>query len=127
MTDMSHTEQLALRRRLARLARFMDSAIRIPIIGKRIGWDALLGLVPGVGDFAGAAISGYILLTAWQLGVPGRGLGRMVANIGFDTLLGTVPVLGDFFDMAYKANERNVAIIEKYVGADDLLESGNER
>ncbi|MBT8144136.1 MAG: DUF4112 domain-containing protein [Gammaproteobacteria bacterium] len=125
MTEVSPTaEQLALRRRLARLARFMDSAFRIPIIGKRIGWDAILGLVPGVGDLAAAGISLYILAAAWQLGVPKSALARMLANIGFETVIGSVPVLGDVFDMAFKANERNVALIEKHVGSgDDLLAS----
>lgn len=113
---ISPAEQLRLQRRLARIAKTMDSSIRIPIIGKRIGWDAVIGLIPGVGDAAGALISSYILLSAWRLGVPKRGLGRMAANIGVETIVGAIPVLGDFFDMAFRANEKNVAVIEKYIG-----------
>lgn len=122
-TPASNAQQLALRRRLARIARLMDSSIRIPVIGKRIGWDAVIGLVPGVGDVAGAAISGYIVLAAAQLGVPKQAIARMLGNIGIETLLGAVPLLGDLFDMAFRANERNVAIIERHLQARD--ETGN--
>lgn len=116
MTAVTDREQqLRMRARLTRLAKLMDSSIRIPVIGKRIGWDAILGLIPGIGDIAGAAISVYIVLAARQLGVPPARLARMVANIGIDSLLGAVPLLGDFFDMAYKSNLMNVAIIEKHL------------
>lgn len=118
-TPAANAEQIALRRRLARIARIMDSSIRVPVIGKRIGWDAVLGLIPGVGDLAGAAISGYIVLAALQLGVPKGGIVRMLGNIGVETLIGAVPVVGDLFDMAFRANERNVAIVEQHLQAQD--------
>lgn len=126
MTDTIPTaEQAALRRRLARIARTMDSSIRIPLIGKRIGWDAVLGLIPGVGDLAGAAISAYIVVAAARLGVPRSGLARMLGNIGIETVIGAVPLLGDLFDMAFRANLRNVAVIEKHLGVQDGVQDGD--
>jgi hypothetical protein len=84
------------------LARVMDDAVRVP--GTRIGFglDALVGLVPGVGDLVGAAMSGYILYVAAQGGEPFSVIGRMLANVAADTLLGAVPVIGDLFDVAWK-------------------------
>ena len=93
----------------------MDSSIRIPVIGKKIGWDAIIGLVPGIGDLAGAVISGYIVVSAAKLGVPRGAQARMVANIGLETLIGAVPLVGDLFDMAFRANLRNVALIERHL------------
>lgn len=101
--------------RLTRLARMMDSSIRIPIIGRRIGWDAIIGLIPGIGDFAGAVISGYIVLGAIRLGAPRGLVARMIGNVGLETLIGAVPVLGDVFDMAFRANLRNVALLDKHL------------
>src|SRR5437868_3389305 len=104
--------------RLARartLARALDSAVGIPGTGMRVGLDPLLGLVPGLGDFAGAALSGYIVLTGIQLGAPRSVVVRMIANVALDTLAGSVPIVGDLFDAGWKANNRNVALIEKHV------------
>ena len=115
MNPVADKDAQKLRRRLAHIARFMDDSIRVPIIGKRIGWDAVLGLIPGAGDVAGALISGYIVVVAWRLGVPAGAVAKMLANIGIETLVGAVPVLGDFFDMAFKANVRNVALLEKHL------------
>lgn len=100
--------------RLQRLARLWDAAVRLPG-GIAIGLDPLVGLVPGIGDAAGALVSGYIVLEAARLGVPGATLVRMLANIGIDALLGAVPVLGDIFDVAWKSNLKNVALIERHL------------
>lgn len=116
MTTSESDDQL--RRRLVRIARLMDSSIRIPIIGKRIGWDAVIGLVPGVGDLAGAVISGYIVVAAVRLGAPGKTVARMAGNVGLEALVGAVPLLGDIFDMAFRANERNVALLEQHLDQD---------
>ena len=101
-------------RRLARTARLLDSSIRLPG-GYRIGWDGIIGLIPGVGDLAGLALSGWILFGAARLGVPRRVLARMGANVGLEALVGTVPVLGDLFDFAFKANERNVRLAQAWL------------
>ena len=97
------------------LARALDSAVRIPGTNIRFGLDALLGLVPGLGDVAGAAMGGYFVLLGSRLGAPKPVLARMVLNVALDTLAGVVPVLGDLFDVTWKANTRNMALLERYV------------
>src|SRR5215212_3013184 len=84
------------------LARVLDSAVRIPGTNIRFGADSLIGLVPGLGDMAGAVLSGYIVLVATRLGAPTPVVARMLLNIGLDTLAGSIPVLGDLFDVAWK-------------------------
>lgn len=99
------------------LARLLDSAIRVPGTGIRFGLDSLLGVIPGLGDAAGAVFSGYLVLLAAQLGVPKPLIARMVANVAIDTVVGGIPVLGDLFDVAWKSNTRNLALLESYIGA----------
>ncbi|MGE5144816.1 MAG: DUF4112 domain-containing protein [Acidobacteriota bacterium] len=101
--------------RLQRLARLWDSAIRIPGTQVRVGLDPLVGLVPGLGDAAGALVAAYIVLEAARCDVPGATLLRMLANVAIDALVGTVPVLGDIFDVAWRANLKNVALIEHHL------------
>ena len=74
-----------------------------------------MGLVPGIGDAAGALVSAYIVLEAVRFDVPGATLLRMLANVAIDALVGTVPVLGDIFDVAWRANLKNVALIEHHL------------
>ncbi|MBL8660752.1 MAG: DUF4112 domain-containing protein [Rhodospirillales bacterium] len=97
-------------RRLERLAELLDDRFRIPGTRWRFGLDSLIGLVPGVGDAAGAIMSAYIIAEAARLGLPKRAVLRMLANLGIDTVLGAVPLAGDLFDVAYKSNRRNVNI-----------------
>ena len=101
--------------RVRALARLLDTAVRVPGTDISLGLDAVLGLVPGLGDVAGAALSGYIVLAAARLGAPKAVVGRMLLNIAADTLIGGVPVLGDLFDVAWKSNARNAALLEQYV------------
>jgi hypothetical protein len=101
-------------KRVRLLSRLLDEQFRIPGTTYRIGLDGLLGLIPGVGDAAGALLSTYILYEAIQLGVPKTTLLRMVANIGIDTVGGAIPVVGDIFDMAWKANKKNAALLHAY-------------
>ncbi|MGK2962437.1 MAG: DUF4112 domain-containing protein, partial [Gemmatimonadaceae bacterium] len=79
------------------------------------GLDALIGLIPGVGDVSGAAMAGYIVLTAARLGLPKAVIGRMVLNLGVDTLVGALPLLGDLFDVGFRANLRNSALLDRYL------------
>lgn len=102
--------------RLRSLSRLLDSSIRIPVIGYRIGLDPLIGLIPGVGDAVMLLPAGYIILEAYRLGVPRPTVARMVANVGLETLFGTVPVLGDLFDATFKANTRNLYLLESHLG-----------
>lgn len=99
-------------RRLRWLAWLLDGSI--PVGPWRIGLDPLVGLIPGLGDWLGAAASGYIVYEAARLGIPGPILLRMVGNILVETLIGIVPLLGDAFDFAWKANLRNLALIDRH-------------
>jgi len=99
------------RRRLLALAQLMDNAFEIPGLKLRIGLDSIIGLIPAAGDAIGAAVSLYIVWEATKLGATKKQLGIMVGNIALDTLVGSVPGLGDVFDIAFKANMRNLAIM----------------
>jgi hypothetical protein len=108
--------------RLARarvLARALDSAIGIPGTSIRVGLDPLIGLIPGLGDVAGAALSGYIVLIGIRLGVSRSVVARMLANIAIDTVGGSLPVLGDLLDAGWKSNNMNVALIERHMASPD--------
>jgi hypothetical protein len=98
---------------LDQLSRWMDGLFRIPGVGWRFGLDALVGLIPGVGDTLSSLVSFYILAAGVRYGVPKVTLLRMGANLGIDYLLGSIPFLGDLFDFAWKANEMNVALIRE--------------
>lgn len=97
------------------IAMLLDSALPVPGTRWRIGLDPLLGLVPGLGDLAGAAMSGHIVLLAARLGAPASVVARMIGHVVLDTLLGAVPVLGDLFDAAWRSNLRNVALLEAWL------------
>jgi hypothetical protein len=103
------------RNRLERLAWFLDNSIPIPGLDARIGLDPLIGLFPGIGDTLGALLSSYILTAASRLGVPKSVLLKMAFNIAVDAMVGAFPLLGDFFDMAWKANYRNVKLLGEYL------------
>jgi hypothetical protein len=100
---------------LRSLARLLDTAVGIPGTNIRFGLDSLIGLVPGLGDFAGAAMSGYIVLASARLGAPTPVLVRMVANVAIDAAVGTVPLLGDLFDVGWKANTKNAALLDRHL------------
>src|SRR5688572_19797325 len=100
--------------RLRRLARWLDAGVRIPGTNIRFGLDPIIGLIPGVGDSSGAAVGGWILLEASRLGVPRTTLLRIAWNIAVDAVIGAVPFLGDLFDVAWKSNLRNVALLERH-------------
>ena len=97
------------------LARLLDSAVKVPGTGIRFGADAVVGLIPGLGDVGGAALAGYLVILAQRLGAPRAVVLRMLANVAVDTIAGTVPLIGDLFDVAYKSNIRNVALLEQAV------------
>jgi hypothetical protein len=98
------------------LARMLDSAVRIPGTQIRVGADSVFGLIPVIGDIAGAALSGYIVLASARLGAPASTIMRMLVNIGIDTLVGSVPILGDMFDVGWRANMRNVELLDSHLG-----------
>lgn len=103
-------------KRLRRLAWLIDGVFKLPGTRFRFGLNSIVGLVPIGGDAVLGALSLYIIYEAAQLGVPGPQLARMLGNVALEVAGGSVPVLGDIFDMALKANLRNLAIIERHVG-----------
>lgn len=110
---------------LRRLSYWLDEGIRIPGTRVRFGLDPIIGLIPGVGDAAGAIMAAAILLEAIRRGVPRSALVRIAANIAIDTAVGAFPVLGDLFDAAWKANKRNLAILERHVAEPSRQVGGN--
>ncbi len=95
-----------------KVAWLMDQAFEIPGTRFRIGVDAIIGLLPVIGDLITTALGGYIVLTAARAGVPKPVLYRMLLNLGVDTILGAIPFVGDVFDAAWKANSRNARLLE---------------
>lgn len=95
------------------LAHLLDSSVRLPG-GFRIGLDGLLGLIPGVGDLIGGALSTWIFYQANRQGAPKSLQLRMILNILIDVILGAIPVVGDLFDFMWKANNRNLALLQRY-------------
>jgi hypothetical protein len=104
-------------RNLDVLSHLLDDFLRIPGTQIRFGLDGIIGLIPGVGDVIGAMASWIIILAAWLRGVPRVTLLRMLANVAIETVVGTVPILGDAFDIAWKANRKNFALLERSVGS----------
>lgn len=99
------------------LARLLDDLVAIPGTSFRIGLDPIIGIVPGVGDLIGAVLSTWILLAAARLGAPGTVLARMAVNVAVDTVVGAVPFAGDLFDAGWKANVRNVRLLEAWLAS----------
>ena len=100
--------------RLNRLAWLLDNSIRVPGTRYHIGLDPLIGLVPGIGDAAGALLSMVIVSEAARLGLPASILARMGFNVALEVLIGSIPIIGDVFDMTWKANARNARLFERY-------------
>jgi hypothetical protein len=96
---------------LRRLAWWLDDAFPIPGTSQRIGFDALIGLVPGVGDTIGALFSTYIIIEAARRGASVWTVARMLGNVAVETVIGAVPILGDLFDVVFKSNQRNIALL----------------
>jgi hypothetical protein len=115
----------ASRDRLNRLAWLLDSSIPIPGTGLSIGIDALIGLFPVLGDLIGVALSGYIILEAHRLGASRAVLARMAFNVAVEGIAGMVPVAGDVFDAAWKANQRNVRLLDAWHARPHKAERGS--
>ncbi len=103
-------------KRLRSLSRLLDSAIPLPG-GYRIGLDGLVGLIPGIGDVAGGVASSYIIIESARLGASTPTLLRMVFNVLLETFVGIIPFVGDLFDFVWKANEKNMDLMEKQLNA----------
>jgi len=112
---------------LRQLAWLLDSQFRVPGTNFRFGLDALVGLVPGFGDLAGASASAIFLFQALRMGAPAAVMARMVSNIATETLIGVIPGVGDLFDAAYKANQRNLRLLERLVAEPELTRRRSRR
>jgi Domain of unknown function (DUF4112) len=99
---------------LRRWAVLLDSAFRIPGTRIRFGLDAIIGLIPGIGDLSSPAFAGLILLQAVRMRLPAVVQARMVLNAAFDMLVGLIPIVGDLVDISWKANLRNLALLERH-------------
>jgi len=113
MTQTDH--KVNTLKRLRTISHVLDNAIPIPGTKFRIGIDPILGLIPGGGDTLTAVFSAYIIWEAAMMGLPKETLTRMFYNILLDTVVGSVPVAGDLFDVAWKANVKNVSLIEEHL------------
>lgn len=109
------TDPLSVRLRIEALERMLEGMIRVPVLGRKVGLDALLGLVPVAGDALAAVLGLYIVWEGRNLGMSRWQLWRMTANVGVDTLIGAVPLAGDLFDFLYRSNTRNLKIIKRHL------------
>jgi hypothetical protein len=98
-------------RRLQTVANLLDSAFLIPGTKQRVGIDAVIGLIPGVGDILTTVLSSYIIWEARNLGVSRFALTRMLANLGIHAAVGSMPLVGDLFDAFFRVNQRNMRIL----------------
>ncbi len=110
-------EVAATRERLESLARIMDSAIRVPGTNITFGADAMMGVVPVLGNAATTLVSAYIIWEARRLGVSRTTMARMIGNVGLDALVSAVPLLGNIGDVFFKANRRNMALLRRHLDA----------
>lgn len=116
-------------RRIALITRLTDTAIPVPGTDVKLGLDAVIGAVPVVGDVAMAAVALVLVHDAHQLGVPKADVARMLRNVALDMVIGAVPFVGDLFDLVFRANERNLRLLERHVGRIDapVLEAMADR
>lgn len=105
--------------RVRKLTRALDSSIRIPGTRRTVGLDPILGLVPWAGDAIGALLSGYLVWESARLGVSRGTLVRMLLNVALETVVGVIPLIGDLFDAAWKANSRNLKMLERHLADPD--------
>jgi hypothetical protein len=106
----------AARKRLITLTRLMDGLFEVPLIRRKVGLDAMIGVVPVVGDLVSAGVGLYLVLEARELGASRWLQARMVGNLLLDFLVGIVPLLGDFFDVLFRAHHRNLKLLQKELG-----------
>jgi len=111
MDELQTRKQVEIEKSLDQLAFYLDDLFRIPGIGWRFGLDALIGLIPNVGDTLTILPAFYILLAGVRYGVPKITLLRMAMNLGLDYLVGSIPFIGDAFDFVWKANDQNMKLI----------------
>jgi hypothetical protein len=114
-TDALTTRERAILERTRTASTLLDEAIRIPVINYRVGIGPIIGLLPVSGDAVGGVLSLYVVAESARLGVPPKTLFRMLVNVAIDTVGGSIPVAGNLFDVVWKANERNVSLLEDHL------------
>lgn len=105
----------SIRRRIEQVERILERSFTIPGTRYPVGLDAVIGLVPVVGDLIAAALGSYIVWEARNLGMPKWKLFRMMGNLGVDTAIGAIPLVGDAFDLAFRSNTRNLRIVRRHL------------
>ena len=105
----------SVRQRVEALEALLERALTLPGINRPIGLDAIVGLIPVIGDFVTAAMGSYLIWEARNLGMSKWQMARMAGHIGVDTALGAIPFVGDLFDFAYRSNSKNLRIIKKHL------------
>ncbi|MBD1875203.1 DUF4112 domain-containing protein [Nodosilinea sp. FACHB-131] len=115
MNTVDTASQLRNLNRIRRISRLMDTAFKIPVLGLKVGWDPVLGLIPGLGDLIATAVSAYVIILAARFRLPKAILAQMVLNIGLEAVVGAVPLVGDLFDAFYKSNVRNLKLLEAHL------------
>ena len=93
----------------------MDESFQLPGTNLRLGWDTIIGLIPGLGDMAAAGLSAFLIYQARQAGASKWVIARMLGNLGIDLAVGAIPILGDAFDMFFKSNRRNARLLQKHL------------
>ena len=117
-TAADHHERIvSARTRVGRIAKLLDGLVTIPGTRIRIGLDAVLGLIPGLGDIAGLLLGSSILLESVRVGAPRGLIARMLGNLVVDTVGGSVPVVGDIFDVAFRSHARNARLLLDHLDA----------
>jgi hypothetical protein len=109
------SDPVSISRRMEMLEKVLERAFTVPGLRRKVGLDAVVGLVPVAGDIVSAALGMYIVWEAGNLGMPKWQLARMTANVGIDTLLGAIPFAGDLFDFVFRSNSRNLRIVRKHI------------
>lgn len=117
---MDKIQQLKNLKRIRKISKLLDSAIGIPGTKFRIGLDPILGLIPGGGDLITAGVSAYMIYLAASFGLDRNEIMKMLGNVAIETVLGSVPLAGDIFDAYFKANLRNLEILEKHIESSEV-------
>ena len=123
---MRPDSKMASLQRLRSIAHILDNAIPIPFTSYRVGIDPIVGLIPGGGDLVMAGFSVYIVWESARLGLPRSTVTQMVSNLVFDTLAGTVPVAGDLLDVTWKANSKNIRLLEAHLDSPQHQKKANQ-
>ena len=119
---MNKIQQLKNLQKIRKIAKLLDTAIGIPGTKIRFGLDPILGLIPGGGDLISAGISAYMIYLAARFGLERAEIFKMIKNVAIETAVGSVPLAGDIFDAYFKANMRNLEILEKHIEKNEASE-----